>query len=85
VFEDAPNGVGRGEEGDHLAARAAVLADEDIEDLGSAEQSCAWQALVCGSRPGEFCASEELWIALVADRWELLERDVRGGGEAGTT
>jgi hypothetical protein len=46
VFEDAADRIGRGEKGDLLASRATVLADEDIDGIGAAEQLGPRQALV---------------------------------------
>jgi hypothetical protein len=43
---DASDRIGRGEEGDHLAPCVTVIADEDIDGIGTAEQLGPLQALV---------------------------------------
>jgi hypothetical protein len=92
--EHAPNRVRRGEEGDHLAPRAAVVADEDIEGIGTTEPSCRLQALVptpellerlgvpvpTEAWPSEVCAGSKPPAALPGPApAELMQRFVVAG------
>jgi hypothetical protein len=73
VFEDASDGLGRGEEGDQLAPSATEVADEDLDGIGPAEQLGPGQALVATG--GQLCVGG----ALVGEAGEAL----RGCGTLG--
>ena len=74
MSEDTADRIGRGEERDPLASRTTVLADEDLDGIGTAEQLGPWQALVATRR--RFWVGEALRVCGALGRV--------GGGLVGT-